>query len=404
MKACKTIFFAALLSAAFSLAAAPSFRGAIGGCATGDLTVPLNKEKTWGTIPLAGFAAAQANLAEWAILRGEIAAFASDVSESDIFSDNQAKIRINELSFVLQRRAFTATNYFSLFLGAYEPIGSDAFLMRHFGIEGIASQLTKSYTSLCGSPVRSTKGTGISYIVNFDKAPIATGAYFFFNKNKEGNWAMNLDARFALSSNYATLDFSIGVGAPIQDRYNNNDVVLVIDTISLHGGVDFLLGSKYSHSLFFQAGVEDITVKGKGAGVLDGDEVKLLIEPRINFNTFKFSLTAYSLDKKSVEEFVYLNDPIGAGVTFYKDDIEGKRGDITLGIHAFASLSQIKLTDFLEGKNIGSAAYSAYLTPYAIFPLSATASMETMAQVGVKDIAGDRALKFKIGVGAKKTF
>ena len=405
MKFNKIIIFASLLAASSYLSAAPSFSGAIGGSAGADLNVPLNGKKTEGKVPLAGYAAFQANLTDWAIFRGEIAAWAPNLSFEEIFSDSEAHVRLNELSFVLQRRAFTATNYFSAFVGAFEPIGSDAFLMRHFGIEPIGSKTTKSYTSLVGSPLRDNpKGAGLSYIVNFDKAPIATGAAFYFNKNKSDNWAVNLDARFALATNHVTMDFMLGFGTPIQDKYKDKDVVLVIDTITMHSGISFLAGSKYTHGFFFQFGLEEMVVKGSGSGDFTGDEIRFLIEPRLNFNIFNFTFTAYSFGEKPTKELTYLRDPIGAGFTFYKDNIEGKNGDITVGLHAFAGISGITFGDLVKGKNIGSAAYNAYITPYAEFQLGGAASIETIAQVGVLDLSGSPSLNFSVTVGGKKTF
>jgi len=404
MKLNRILFFAATLAACSYLSATPSFSGAIGGSAGGDLNVPLNGDKVSGTVPLAAYAAAQANLADWAIARGEIAAWSSNLAFNDIFADSDANVRLNELSFVLQRRAFTATNYFSAFVGTYEPIGSDAFLMRHFGVEPISSRLTKSYTSLVGSPLRDSKGAGLSYVVNFDKAPIATGVSFYFGKNKNDDWSINLDARFALATNLVTLDLLFGAGSPLQDTYKNKDVVLVIDTITLHGGLNFLAGSKYTHGLLLQVGLEDIVVKGEGGAAFTGDEIRFLFEPRLKFKHFNFTLTAYSFSEKSVKELAYLKDPIGAGFTFYKDNIEGKNGDITVGIHSIFSVSGITLNDLFQRNDLDKIVYNAYITPYAEFPLSGTASIEMTGRIGVLDLTGNQSLNFNLTIGAKKVF
>lgn len=405
MKLNKIICLASLLAACSYLSAAPSFSGAIGGSAGADLNVPLKDGKAKGRVPLAAYAAIQANLAEWAIFRGEIAAWASNLSFDDIFSDSDANVRLNELSFVLQRRAVTATNYFSAFVGAYEPIGGDAFLMRHFGIEPIGSRLTKSYTSLEGSPLRdNAKGAGLSYVVNFDKAPIATGVSFYFNKNKSDDWAMNLDSRFALATNLVTMDFMLGFGSPIQDKYRDKDVVLVIDTITMHGGLNFLAGSKYTHGLLLQMYLNDIVIKGDRKNGVTGDDISFLLEPRLKFPAFNFTLTLYSFTPKAIKELTYLKDPIGAGFTFYKDNIEGKNGDITVGIHAFTGIANLSFGDLTKGKNVNDAKYNVYITPYAEFPLSGSASLETIAQVGILDVSGNQSLNFTLTVGGKKTF
>lgn len=404
MKLNKILFFTAALSAAASLSAAPSFSGSIGGSAVANIGVPLNGANPDWTLPLCGYAAAQANLAEWAIFRGEVGVCAPDFNFDDVFSQTNAVIRLNELSFVFQRRAYTATNYLSAFLGSYEQIGSDAFLTRHFGIEPVNSRICKSYASLTYSPLRSTKQAGISYIVNFDKAPIATGGYFYFSKDKKDSWTMNLDARFAMVTNFATVDLLLGIGSPFQNSNKNTDAVLVIDTITLHGGITARFGTKFGHELFIQFGFDDISVRGDGAGEISGDELSFLIEPRIKMEKFRLALSFYSFNEASVRELFYLNDPFGAVVNFYKDDIEGKRGDITLGIYATFSVAGTNLYNFAKGNTTDNAIYNVYATPYAELPLSAAAKFEAMAQIGVLDVSGTQSLNFKLGVAAKTSF
>ena len=288
MKKLNGIFlFAALLAAAPLAHAVPSFSGALGGSAGLDLDIPVSGGEKSFKVPLSGFAAVQANLTDWFVARGEIALDASDFAFDDIFSSSQAALKLNELSAVFIRKAVSATSFVSAFIGEYEQIGSDSFLMRQFGIEPISSSLSKSATNLSGISILPTRGAGLSYIINFDKAPIAAGGYLYFGKDANKNWTLNFDTRFALATNAVCLDFLFGIGAPLQDSYNNSDVVLMIDTITLRGGANFLLGNKYTHSLLIQAGIKDIAVKGKNAGTVTGNELSFLFEPRIKFNNFR---------------------------------------------------------------------------------------------------------------------
>ena len=122
--------------------------------------------------------------------------------------------------------------------------------------------------------------------------------------------------------------------------------------------------------------------------------------------------------------FFLLSKMIGAAVTFYKDDIETKRGYLTLGIHTMFGIGGKKFLDYFRefnkeddsnnGSNSGSnsatesetkdATYNVYITPFAEIPLSRSASLEAMAQIGVCDISGDMSLNFKITASARKTF
>ena len=405
MKKLNRIFlFCALLAAFWPAFAAPSFSGAIGGSAGIDLDIPLSDGSPDFNVPLAGLAAIQANLTEWCVARGEIAIDASDFEFNDIFGSAQSSIKLNELSVVLIRRAVTASSFFSAFLGSYEQVGSDAFLMRHFGIEPISSRLTKSPTNLTGVPILRTRGAGLSYIVNFDKAPVATGGYFYVGKNSADDWTLNLDARVSYAANLFTVDFLAGISSPLQDSYNNKDVVLMIDTICLHGGLNMLAGSKFTHSLLLQVGLKDLVVKGNGAGTTNGEELNILIEPRINFNKFRMNTSLFAYDPQSVKETTYLPNEMGAAFSFYKDDIEIKNGYMTLGVHLIGAIGGKSALDLINGGDLSGATYNAYITPFMEMPIGQTASFETMTQIGVRDLAGSQSIGFKVTASAKKTF
>ena len=404
MKKKNIILALAALLAAAPIFAAPSFSGAIGGSVGFKATVPTSGGSADFDVPMAGFAAVQANLTDWCVARGEIAVSAANFNFDDIFASATADIRLNELSVVMIRRAVTTSSFFSAFLGSYERLGSDTFLMRQFGVEPISSHFSKSATSISGAPLVTNKGAGISYIVNFDKLPMATGGYIYVGKNRTDDWTINIDTRFSFVSNIATLDFMAGVGSPLQDTYNNEDVVLMIDTITLKGGINLLLGSKFTHALLLQAGVNDVVVKGKEAGTIVGDEIRFLVEPRLNFNKFRLHFTLYTFDAETVSELIYLPDEIGAAVTLLKDDIETKRGMLTAGIHLIGGISGVLPLKYFDGTQLHDGVYNVYITPYVEVPLTPTSKAEAMAQIGMRDIAGERKLDFKVLVSARKVF
>ncbi len=405
MKKTNIIFlFAVLFMAAQNLRAAPSFSGEIGGSVGLKANFPLSGSSPDYDIPLAGFAAVQANLTNWCVARGEIAVDAANFNFDDIFASATADIRLNELSVVMIRRAVTTSSFFSAFLGTYEPLGSDSFLMRQFGIDPISSQFSKSAKSLTGVSLLPTKGAGLSYIVNFDKAPVATGGYIYFGKNRANDWTINIDTRFAYVSNILTLDFMAGIGSPLQDTYNNQDVVLLIDTITMKGGINLLLGSKFTHALLLQAGINDVVVKGKSSGTFVGDELRFLVEPRLNFRKFRLHFTLFTFDTETTAELIYLPDEIGAAVTLFKDDIETKNGPLTAGIHLIGGIGGVLPLKFFDGSRTSEAIYNAYITPYVQIPVTPTASAEAMAQIGVKDLAGSQSIDFKLIVSARKKF
>ncbi|MCR5046400.1 MAG: hypothetical protein K6A42_07465 [Treponema sp.] len=400
----RLILLAALFTATPLLSATPSFSGAIGGCAGLNANIPLKGGNSDFKVPLAGFAAIQGNITDWFSVRGEIAADATNFKFDDIFSSSTAGIRLNELSAVLIRRSVTASSFFSGFLGSYEQIGSDAFLMRQFGIDPFSSHLSKSPVYLSGIPTLRTKGAGISYIVNMDKAPIATGAYLYMGRNADNDWTLNIDARFAFVSNLMNLDLLLGIGSPLQDTYNNEDVVLMIDTITLKGGINMLLGSKFTHSLLLQFGMKDVVVKGNSAGIINGDELNFLVEPRIKFRKFRMHFTLYAYDADTLGDLIYLQNELGVAVTAFKDDIETRNGFLTVGIHVIGGIGGVKALKFIEGSQTSDATYNAYITPYVQIPISQGSSVEAMTQIGVCNLTEDASLNIKFILSAKKTF
>ena len=50
-------------------------------------------------------------------------------------------IEIDEFSIIKRGVLNDSSNYFSVFMGTYDPIGSDIFLQRYFGITPIASKI-----------------------------------------------------------------------------------------------------------------------------------------------------------------------------------------------------------------------------------------------------------------------
>ena len=99
-----------------------------------------------------------------------------------------------------------------------------------------------------------------------------------------------------------------------------------------------------------------------------------------------------------------VSDESGAAVTLLKDDIETKRGMLTAGIHLIGGISGVLPLKYFDGSQLNDAAYNVYITPYVEVPLTPTSKAEAMAQIGMRDIAGERKLDFKVLVSARKVF
>ena len=92
------------------------------------------------------------------------------MSGRNVFTDS--KFKIDEISVVFRSKGLNSTNYFSIFMGTYEPIGSDIFLRRQFGIQPIMSKITESWLGIAGSVIYPLFGMGIADVVHFSTQPL----------------------------------------------------------------------------------------------------------------------------------------------------------------------------------------------------------------------------------------
>ena len=119
------------------------------------------------------FFTGQLNLSKSLMLRGEFSIQSDDIFDTGLFNYTEAIFCINELSATYVKPFLGNTQYISGFFGTFEPIGSDVFLQRQFGMKPITSLLTESWLGLRGSYIYPFYGAGASYILHLDSWPIA---------------------------------------------------------------------------------------------------------------------------------------------------------------------------------------------------------------------------------------
>lgn len=364
-------------------------------------------------IPLSANAKAQINFGNWGVFRGDLNIASPNLANMQVFKNSELNsyVKVNEISFVLNKGANDVMNYFGFYLGTYEAVGCDAFLQRQFGIAPISSSLTKSSSTLSsGYSLYDNYGLGFSYVLNFGKTPAAFGVNLYFDMADAQTVAMNLDLRTAFTFAAITMDAAVGIGAPLQTKYNNQDVILLIDTLYLHGGISVLLGNKYTHSLLLQGGVQNIKITPNGtfASNFSADDLSALAEVRIYSKPVKFRITAFNLPKETAKETLYIDDAFGAGFTVIFDSIPLKNEtDMTFGIHLTGSFPEKTLVSLLTGlaggENFAQQKINAAVTPYVIIPLFG-GNLEIMGQIGLANILNQPTGNFKAKVGFKREF
>jgi hypothetical protein len=352
---------------------------------------------------LQSFFAGQFNLTDDLIARMEFSLNTEDLIENSVFKKTPAEFQIDEVSLIYRKKFLGFSNYLSIFMGTYEPIGSDIFLRRQFGIQAISSKLTESWLGLSGSVLYPLFGIGISDVIHFASQPMAAGAYFYVNHENSDYYVFNGDLRFAYVYQYMCLDVAGGIGAPMKTNYNGEDVIVLVDTLYAHAGIDMLIGSNYTPAaLYAQAGIYDIPIeRDTDTFTVDPDKVYLLFEPRFNMSTFQLRFTLFSLPTDTVEKLLFIDDTFGFNILSYADSLYIGSSSFSFGINTTLSFPDQSFLIFKDLSNISVDTLNVALSPY-ISTQMFSGELHVMAQIKITDIARNSiASAFKINIGYK---
>lgn len=386
------------------------------------------------------FFAGQLDFSGKLLLRTELFFETSNLMEDNMFLEpesNNSKFRIKEVSGTFKRDTLKNTQFISLFLGEYEPIGSDVFLQRQFGIQPITSRLTECWNGLSTSALYPFYGAGFSYVIHYE-LPLASGFYGYFSSENssenttsysEAENLFNTDLRLAGVFNNLTFDFSAGVGYELDNSTETgNSVVLLINKLYFHTGTSILIGNRYNTSLFIQAGIQnkEIDPNSEDSKNLNTDELYILLEPRFKLRNCNINFSIFNIPNKSLMQMIYLKDTLidddsgkyltdidvsnkdngaastmGLGTTLYTDHLFIGNINFTFGIHAVYSLPGTTIAD-LKTDNLKdlflSDTANFIVTPYLNLPLM-NGTFTSSIQVSTLDL-GDNSMsaaKFRIG-------
>lgn len=404
----KSLLFGAVF-ATLSLFVCPSARAVtFSGYAgiKGDVTQDASSDSIDPELSIQSYFAAQFDFSSDFLIRTEFSIRTDDIINTGLFEDTEAIFCIDELSATYIKPFLGITQYFSLFVGTFEPIGSDVFLQRHFGIKPIASLITENWLGLKGSTVYPFYGVGASYVIQMNAKPVATGIYIYKNdENEEEENQINLDLRFSSATNFFSVDLAAGIGAPLNTKNGSEDVILLIDTLYLHTGIDVLIGNNYSNALFVQAGFDNLPIKAEDDVLeIDADDVYLLVEPRLYTQKYKAHLSMFSLPEKTVEKLVFVEDTFGFNLSIFTEKLYIKNKDFTFGFHTTVSFPDknfyyaIKHTGDLFSDDVNYK-----ISPFVSFKLLG-GIFKTMLQVKLNQMNGDdwqNAVKLNLGFKAQ---
>lgn len=398
----KTIGILTILLAAGTFSYADVFFSGFAGA-----KVDLSSDKTSSgfdpRLNMQSFFSGQLSLSENIIFHGEFSLQTADLIENSVFKSTPANFQIDEISLIFRQPMLNAVNYTSAFMGTYEPIGSDIFLRRYFGIQPIASHLTESWLGLAGSIIYPVIGAGGANVTKFSAHPIATGIYAYVNHELSESYVFNMDARFACVYRFFAFDFAGGVGIPINSE-KHPDLFVAVDTVYGRAGVNMLVGNSYTASLFIQSGISNIPFRKEDeAFEFDTQKAYMLVEPRFKMKRFQMNISAFSLPKDTVEKMIFINDTLGGNIEIFTDNLYLKNKIFVFGINGALTFPD---KTFMDLKNINSLfdEYTIVTAPYFATRFY-NGDIHAMLQICVTDIIEEKIYSaFKLNIGYKTQF
>ncbi|MBP5251101.1 MAG: hypothetical protein J6Z17_01650 [Treponema sp.] len=323
------------------------------------------------------------------LLRGEFYIATEDLVDANLFEDSDAPnafFRLEEISATYKLSTLKSSHYFSLFLGSFEPIGSDIFLQRQFGIQPIGPRFTESWHGLSGASVYPFFGTGVSYVYHPENSG-SLALYAYINQQtevEETRKVINTDLRISRLSPNITLDLSAGLAFPLENKdANGNDVVLLVQEVQLHAGFNLLLGNRYTTSLFAQGGFSEFVITTSSTVKKDGisfSDIYFYLEPRFHLRKAQIHIAAFNIPRKSADDMLYLKEIVnadlniknmlGVNVCTVTDNLYIGNTNITFGIHSTLALTDADLEALKEDfKVLKDWNYEVFVTPFVSIPV-----------------------------------
>lgn len=289
-----------------------------------------------------------------------------DFLSQKLFSATDAAFKIDEISLISSAKIENSVNYLGIYMGSFDPVGSDFFFQRYFGQQPIASKLTESWLGKASSILYPHFGIGLSDVIRFNKNPMALGIYAYFNNEDEKYYVFNTDLRYACVYRYLSFDIAGGIGIPLSDKYNGTDAIVVVDTVYWHAGATLLVGNNYTQSLFIQGGLFNASFTKKDSSIIASpDDFYILIEPRFLIGNTHLNLTVYSLPKQTVEQLLFIKDTLGVNINVYNDTLNWGSKKVCVGTNFAVSFKDRTFMDIMSLKDdVMTFNFDAFITPY----------------------------------------
>ena len=388
---------------ASSLFAATSFSGYAGGKL--DYSANPTVEDFDPDLKLQAFFAGQFNFSQniWSHL--EFSIDTGDLLGESLFHETDSKFQVDEVSLIMRSTIGNSANYFSTFMGTYDPIGSDVFLQRYFNIKPIGSKITDSYLGLAGSILYPHFGIGISDIIKLYNYPIAFGGYVYLNHEDAKYYVMNTDLRLASVLRYFTFDIACGLGIPLADKYHGEDVIIAVEKVYWHAGTTMLLGNNFTNSLFLQAGIYNASFTAKqDSSLVSPSDIYLLIEPRFLVKNTHLNISIFSLPPDTVKKLLFVSDTLGIDANIYTEASPSGINSLTFGSHLCLSFIDKNFYDVKDLQNLTENGMNINIIPYVVTSFL-SGELHFQSNIRLMDfVRGNPKKAFSIDLGYRTKF
>ena len=286
------------------------------------------------------------------------------------FTKTDSMFQVDEISITFRHKLDSLSNYFSFFMGSFDPVGSDIFLQRQFGINSITSKLSETWLGPNSNLIYAQSGIGICDIIRF-KSPIAAGIYAYINHEDSDYYVFNSDFRIGSTRRYLSYDFAGGISAPVATKKYDN-IILAVEGVNWHAAGTILLGNNYTTSLFLQSGIN----KGYFAptsekSVIDIKDLYLIVEPRFINTKVKTHLSLFTLPQSTAQNLLFIKGTLGTNLNIFSDTLTTRNTGLDFGANISFSFSDINLlTLYKINGAMESGEYNIIFTPYILSKIS----------------------------------
>ncbi len=355
-------------------------------------------------LKLQAFFAGQFNFSQNIWSHMEFSIDTAPFSTESIFNETDAIFQLDEISLIMRGNFANSSNYFSAFMGTYDPVGSDIFLKRYFGIQSISSKITDSYLGLAGSILYPQFGIGISDVLKLHSLPLAFGGYMYVNHEDPDFYVYNLDLRTAGVLRYLTWDFACGIGVPIANKYKGEDVIFAIDKVYWHAGTTVLIGNNFTNSLFIQAGICNAAFTAKDDDVIvKPEDTYILFEPRFFYQNLRINISLYSLPENTIKKLLFIDDTLGININMFLDSLMLGSTLSAVGMNFAMSYTGKKLVDLKDISNLTEFGQNLTITPYIKYPIL-SGELHFQTKFNLSDMGETPAKAFSFDLGYRTNF